>query len=357
MRMIVRRNPCAILIAGLVAALLVGALAGAAVSRAGAQAHTGTIAFIRVDSDKVFGGRLFVVRPDGSALRPLTPPSTRVHSYAWSPDGTLIAYTDSQGSLWLVRPNGTRRRLLLSMSRLQSVSLSWSPDGSRIAITSSGPKGQRRAGCCSELRLYVVPIGGGPPVLLPAGKHIGYGVAWSPRGDEIYYDNGGIWAIHPDGTGRRRISPVGSAASLSADGAHFVFGVAIHLRNGHTDRYRAFGVVNADGTGYRVVTTHAYNEYGEVWSPSGRRILYGRAGGQGIYVIGADGRGNRRVTGDSAPAAAWGALAWSPSGDSIVYDTGGTDDTDLYLIGIDGRGKSRLTSTPDIDIAPSWVAR
>jgi len=138
----------------------------------------------------------------------------------------------------------------------------------------------------------------------------------------------------------------------------------VHVRN-VTDRYRAFGVVNADGTGYHVVTTHAYNEYGEVWSPTGHRILYGRASSpslyrfksQGIYVIGSDGRGNRRVTRDAPPQADWGALAWSPDGGSIVYDAGGYKNTDLYVIGIDGRDKVQLTNTPDIDIDPSWVAR
>jgi len=50
-----------------------------------------------------------------------------------------------------------------------------------------------------------------------------------------------------------------------------------------------------------------------------------------------------------------GALAWSPTGDSIAC-AGGTDNTDLYLIGIDGRSKVKLTATPDKDIDPSWVA-
>jgi Tol biopolymer transport system component len=144
---------------------------------------------------------------------------------------------------------------------------------------------------------------------------------------------------------------------MSADGTRFAFNVAVGLRNGSTDRYRAFGVVNADGTGYHVVTTHAYNEYGEVWSPTGHRILYGRANRQGIYVIGSDSRNNHRVTRDTPPGAAWGALAWSPDGGSIVYDTGGYKNTDLYVIGADGRGKVQLTSTPDIDIDPSWAAR
>ena len=74
-------------------------------------------------------------------------------------------------------------------------------------------------------------------------------------------------------------------------------------------------------------------------------------------MIDADSRHNHRVTRDSPPEAAWGALAWSPTGGSIVYTTGTADNTDLYVIGADGRNKVRLTSTPDIDIDPSWVAR
>jgi Tol biopolymer transport system component len=342
-------------LAGAAVALTTGSAAG----HSAGPRRTGTIAFIRSTTGTrgPFGGRLFDIRADGSGLRPLTPPSTRVTSYAWSPDGTRIAYIDRRLSLWLVRPDGSGRRLLLPMSRLQSVTLSWSPDGTRIAILTSGPVAHPWTRYWINLRLYVVPIGGGPPVPLPGGKHIGYRLAWSPAGDEIYYDNGGIWAIRPDGTGRRQIAPVGSAGSLSGDGTQFAFNVAIGLRNGDTDRYRAFAVVNADGTGYHVVSTHAYNEYGEVWSPRGHRILYGRADRQGIYVIGSDGRNNHRVTRDTPPEADWGALAWSPDGGSIVYDAGGYENTDLYVIGADGRGKVQLTSTPEDDIDPSWVAR
>lgn len=62
------------------------------------------------------------------------------------------------------------------------------------------------------------------------------------------------------------------------------------------------------------------------------------------------------MTRDPPPQADWGALAWSPNGGSIVYDTGTYNNTDLYVIGADGRGKVQLTSTPDIDIDPTWVA-
>lgn len=341
----------------LLIAIAVALTTGSVASKAVVSKREGTIAFIRMVSGKVGGNRLFVVRPDGSGLRPVSPPGVWF-SYAWSPDGSLIAYIDRHLSVWLVRPDGSGRRLLLPASRLHTLSLSWSPDGTRIAITTKCRKAR-----CSRYGLYVVPISGRAPVRLPAGEHVGYGVSWSPNGDEIYYDNGGIWAIRPDGTGRRKISAVGSTGSLSPDGRQFAFGVAIHLKQG-TDRYRAFAVVDADGRHFHVVTTHAYNEYGVAWSPNGRRILYGRAGSpsfyrfksQGIWVIDPDSRNNHRITRDSPPQADWGALAWSPSGDSIVYDTGPYKNTDLYVIGADGRDKIHLTSGHGIDIDPTWVA-
>lgn len=327
-------------VAGVLAAVVFMAGQGAAASRTAPRA--GTIAFIRLERSPSFGGSLFVIRPDGSGLRQLTPEGTKAWSYAWSPNGRLIAYLDQHQSLWLVRPDGRGRRRLPDLPP-RIAALSWSPDGTRIAITTQCPRAR-----CSRLRLYVVPINGRAPMRLPAGKHLGWGVSWSPSGDEIYYDNGGIWAIRPDGTGRRKLSTVGSAGALSADGSQFVFGV---------ERYRSFAVVDADGSGYHVVTTHAYTEYGEVWSPTGHRILYGRAHNQGIYVIDPDSRNNHRVTRDSPPQAVWGAFAWSQDGSSIVYDAGTYKNTDLYVIGADGRGKVQLTNTPDIDIAPSWVAR
>lgn len=341
-----------------VVAMLAGTLlilpTSSAASHAAATERTGTIAFIRLTKSPGFGfGPLFVVRPDGSDLRQLTPQGTTVWSYAWSPDGKLIAYLDEHLSLWLVRPDGSGRRRLVQDSRLRSMALSWSPDGTRIAITTKCRKSR-----CSRLGLYVVPISGRAPVRLPAGKHLDWnGVSWSPTGDEIYYGVAGIWAIRPDGTDRRKISPVGGAGALSADGAQFVFNVVFRTQNGNTDRYRAFGVVNASGTGYHVVTSHGYTEYGEVWSPTGHRILYGRADGQGIYVIDPNSGNDHRVTRDAPPRAEWPALAWSPDGGSIVYDAGTYKNTDLYVIGADGRNKVQLTNTPDLDIAPSWVAR
>ena len=55
------------------ASVLAGAVAltvGSAATRAAASGRVGTIAFLRMaNTGRVFGGRLFVIRPDGSGLR------------------------------------------------------------------------------------------------------------------------------------------------------------------------------------------------------------------------------------------------------------------------------------------------
>ena len=104
-------------------------------------------------------------------------------------------------------------------------------------------------------------------------------------------------------------------------------------------------------------SAHAYNEYGFAWSPDGRWTLYGRANRAGIYVIGADGRNNHRLTPDSPNPLSLPTLLWAPDGRSVAYQTDCTGNGDIYLIDADGRNKIQLTSSADSDTAPSWQPR
>jgi Tol biopolymer transport system component len=342
------------------AATVTGVAAAGQSALSAAEPYSGTIAFVR-NGEAPHPDVLYVVHADGSGLRRITPPGVGVSGYKWSPNGRLIAYIGGRrGSLWLVRPDGTGLRRLLRGSKLASMGLSWSPDGKKIAITSPGPFAEEKNadGCV----VYVVPIDGSHrPVRRTDGASCD-NPAWSPRGDEIAYGGpeGSIWVIHPDGTDDRPVvqdRPIvdlaigaGAGPHWSSDGRQFVFSVA---RGGMgLDPYSGFAVVNSDGTHYHVVTRQAYTEYGEVWSPHGRRILYGHANG-GIYVIGSNGQNNRRVTTDSPGQSEASKLAWSPDARSIVYDStqGG-----LYVVGINGRGKVQLTSPGQGGLDPSWVA-
>ncbi len=336
--------------AGVLAALT-SVVVGSAAGHVGAKRRAGTIAFLRYPPGAwvadVGGPSLFVMKADGTGLRRLTSPDSRVSSHAWSPDGSRIAYTD-RSSLWLVRPDGTRRVRLFSGSRLKSLLPTWSPDGKAIAVLAEDAES-------GIAEIYVVPTDGGTPRRLGVGDV--RDPSWSPRGDEIAYasPDGNIWAVRSDGSHQRLVADhptVSYGGPLwSAGGKRLAF------RGGDAGgRYASIYVANADGSGLRRLTNHAYNEYGFRWSPDGRTILYGRENRKGIYVIGADGRSNRKVTTESPAQVGWGALTWSPDGGSIAYATDRTGSGDIYVIDADGHNKARLTRSPEIDIDPSWAS-
>ena len=216
-----------------------------------------------------------------------------------------------------------------------------------------------------HLRLSVIPTDGGKPRRLPTGD-AGRGLAgdvgwfpWSPRGDEIAYGvNGRVRVIRGDGSHRHPLHIYrGGGGTWSPDGKLLGFIGGTRRAGRIVDRYGGIYVADADGGNLHLVTGHAYNEYGFAWSPDGRRILYGRANRAGIYIIGADGRSDHRLTRDSPRPVDFEALTWSPDGRSVAYATDRTGNGDIYVIDADGHDKVRLANTAASDIDPSWQPR
>src|SRR5688500_8492524 len=81
------------------------------------------------------------------------------------------------------------------------------------------------------------------------------------------------------------------------------------------------------------------------WSPDGRRLVYEsrRHGRAQLYVMNADGTGERRLTNsvgeDTHPS-------WSPDGALIVFDSYRDSVFNLYVIRADGTGERRFTQSP-----------
>src|SRR4051812_37361674 len=75
-----------------------------------AKQRAGTFASLRAPASGTgpygTGQSLYVIHADGSGLLRVTPQGTDVYAYAWSPNGSLIAYIDTGHSLWLIRPDG-----------------------------------------------------------------------------------------------------------------------------------------------------------------------------------------------------------------------------------------------------------
>jgi dipeptidyl aminopeptidase/acylaminoacyl peptidase len=80
--------------------------------------------------------RIYVVRADGSGLRPLTTEKGEASEPAWAPDGRSIAFAsdlDGDEDIYVVRPDGSGLRKI-THNTVDDMGPTWSPDGRRLAF-------------------------------------------------------------------------------------------------------------------------------------------------------------------------------------------------------------------------------
>jgi Tol biopolymer transport system component len=84
------------------------------------------------------GYRIYTIRPDGSGLRLLTPPSMTAEEPSWSPDGRRIVFVHSRNDggadLWAIGADGSNLTRLTHVANASDLTPDWSPDGSRIVF-------------------------------------------------------------------------------------------------------------------------------------------------------------------------------------------------------------------------------
>jgi Tol biopolymer transport system component len=113
-------------------------------------------------------------------------------------------------------------------------------------------------------------------------------------------------------------------------------------------------VVNADGSGLRLVARDASIAAAPAWSPDGRKIAFQR---DGIHVVNADGSGLQRLTSGGRPS-------WSPDGQKIAFErlvkpvqwtTPNGPDSDIFVVSADGSRLQNLTTrNPKPEGSPAW---
>lgn len=236
--------------------------------------------------------------------------------------------------IYIVDADGTGLRQL-TKGPAAEFDPSWSPDGRRIAYRVE--RGQQSAD------IYVMDADGSGQRRIARGLS----PAWSPDGALIAYadDQGSISVMAPDGSGGRRVpgTDQGEYPSWSPDGATLAFSTPI----GGKDIYR----VSLDGSGLTRLTAAPGEDWQVDWSPDGRRIAFAsqrdRSLGD-VYVMGADGSGQRRLSTDHGFTP-----AWSPDGRQLVYATGAS----LVFTTPDGDRATRLV-LPGLGYLqlPDWIA-
>ncbi len=212
--------------------------------------------------------------------------------------GRLLFEADT--TLWVVGADGRGLRRVGGDTAEQSQP-AWSPDGRRIAYTRALPGDTQQ-----------------PPILNVIGA---------------------------DGKGRREVAP----GTLAFEPDWSPDGRRIAVVTGE-ENSSELAVLNADGSGFRQLTTTSGAESSPVWSPDGRRIALATYGGgssnEDVAVVDADGSGLRRLT--TAPGYEY-APAWSPDGRRLAYVKDGA----IHVMTAAGTGGRRLTKGPR-DGAPTW---
>lgn len=396
------------------------------------------------------GGQLCILAGDGSSLRSLLPKEIAATSQPiWSPDGKEIAFIGNPSgkpgsyTLYAINADGTNLRAL-HQDVGDSAMLAWSPDGGMIAVAST---------LNDHYGLYLVNSDGSGWRQVDDGDHAASNPSWSSDGRQLLFLGwpapqpnqdtaaiSGIYAVNRDGSGLRTIvqeqplqyrtaaawSPdsreiayVQSGASsaslrvVGADGSRDHTILNDPTRDGRdlaisppawrpaitspaTPTARAaeqptptpkpiasptartiadlglsptpcpplsypyisedIYVMNADGTGQRRLTSEQVMvAQSPVWSPDRKLILFTADVDQqpGIFVMRPDGSGLRRLIG-RLPGG-YQSPVWSPDGKEIAFgqDLPLPDGYVIEVMNADGSNVRRLTHTGQ-DERPAW---
>jgi TolB protein len=250
-------------------------------------------------------------------------PRGAIRAASWSPDGTLVVFHRRSN---VPRPGGGLTKTLSRNSHYE-LSLSgalpaYSPSG-RQFVTNTPPSANVRG---ASLNVTTAATGESRVVYRDENRNILAG-AWSPSGDRIIFGIGGFAAFFA-GFHSQFLKP----GDRVEDGAQVA-------------------IVNADGSGFRELTSGPDNNAFPSFAPDGKRLVYRTFSkdGYGLRILNLDGMAQTTLTSeyDNFPL-------WSPRGDLILFSRLIEGAYEIFTIKPDGTSLKRLTTTHGNDAHESW---
>ncbi|MEO8483904.1 MAG: hypothetical protein ABI634_16965 [Acidobacteriota bacterium] len=248
-------------------------------------------------------------------------PKGPIQYAAWSRDGARVAFhkvLPASGS-----PTGVKvwSRLPSYELHLAEVQPSFNRSGDRFVMADYVPTPNGN-------HLYIVDSATNTSTVLLHDEHLSVlGPQWSPSGDAV------IFGIGPFG--------------LFFNGFHDM----LLQKSDRVDGGAQIAMINADGKGFRTITTGPNNNAFPSLAPDGRRFVYRTFGpqGDGLRIMDLQTKAVTTLTDgyDNFPL-------WSPHGDLIMFSRVVDNNYDIYTVKPDGSDVRRLTTAPGNDAHQGW---
>jgi len=270
---------------------------------------SGSIAYLRGE-----GARLEIVSGDGKAGPSGTDLATS--PAAWSPDGSRVVYSRTAFSPSPAPVKQWSRSPEFELSATTELP-AYDRTGMRLAVSTVDPR--------TGSTLMVID-GNEPARTILERKDLVLAPQWSPDSRQIVVGVGGFTAFLDFAAGTKKpIDRVNGGAQVA--------------------------ILNADGTGFHLVTSGPNNNGFAAFSPDGTHLVYRTAGpeGEGLRILNvADGAVTKLTDKyDNFPL-------WSPRGDLIAFVRNIAGDFEVMTIHPDGKDLTQLTHTHGNEAHLAW---
>ena len=283
----------------------------------------------------------------------------------WSPDGKRFAYAIGD-SIYVANADATQANRVGGLAEPHAIA--WSPDGARLAVASGDARfllgGAGGLGNIASSSIWIIPADGGEAVAATDETRLRTSPVWSLEGDYLLYVSaaGGIRDIYQqriDRRGNPRGEPVRlttglnpHSISLSRDGTALTYSQFVMTSNVFALPLSTRGAVGANAL--RPITSGNQMIEAMAVSPDGQWLAFDSnlGGNQDIYKVPIGGGEIEQLTRD--PADDW-QPSWSPDGREISFHSFRNGDRDLFIVAADGSSTSEVLRAPGHQLAPTWA--